>query len=98
MRRGALRLGHAPADAPAARAGVLVIAGAVWGVAQVQRDTADRAYREAAGGERMLDQETGLRGFALTRSEAFLKPFRNGVLAGAEAGSEVLTPSSPSRA
>jgi len=73
--------------------GILVIAGAVWGVSQVQRDTADRGYRESAAAERMLvamlDQETGLRGFALTRSEEFLAPFRDGLRDYAAALAEV---------
>ena len=64
-------------------AAVAVIAVAVWGVAQIQRNTASRVFAESVSGQRMLtgmlDQETGLRGFALTRREDFLDPFRRGV-------------------
>ena len=62
---------------------VLTIAGSVWLVSQAQRDAADRAYQESAAGQRMLvamlNQETGFRGFALTRREEFLAPFKNGI-------------------
>jgi CHASE3 domain sensor protein len=58
---------------------VLTIAGAVWGVSQSQRSAADRAFGESRAGQQMLtamlDQETGLRGFALAREEEFLAPF-----------------------
>jgi diguanylate cyclase (GGDEF)-like protein len=61
---------------------VLTIAGAVWGVAQTQRSAADRAFAESRAGQQMLtamlDQETGLRGFALSREEEFLEPFVRG--------------------
>jgi diguanylate cyclase (GGDEF)-like protein len=62
---------------------VLTIAGSVWLVSDVQRESADAAYAESAAGQRMfvamLSQQTGLRGFALTRREEFLEPFRLGV-------------------
>jgi len=62
---------------------VLTIAGSVWLVSQAQRSAADRAYGESAAGQRMLvamlNQETGFRGFALTRREEFLQPFKEGV-------------------
>ncbi len=55
---------------------VATIAVAVWGVFQTQRSTAERAFDESRAGEQMLtamlDQQTGLRGFALTRDEEFL--------------------------
>ena len=54
---------------------VLTIAAAVWGVSQAQRSAADRAFAESRAGHRMLaamlNQETGLRGFALSRRDAF---------------------------
>jgi diguanylate cyclase (GGDEF)-like protein len=61
---------------------VVVIAAAVWGVSHTQRSTAERVFEESAAAERMLtamlDQETGLRGFALTRERSFLEPFDSG--------------------
>jgi diguanylate cyclase (GGDEF)-like protein len=58
---------------------VLTIAGTVWGVSQSQRSAADRAFAASRAGQQMLtamlDQETGLRGFALAREEEFLAPF-----------------------
>ncbi len=61
---------------------VLTIAGAVWGVAQTQRSAADRAFAQSRAAEQMLtamlDQETGLRGFAMSREEQFLDPFVRG--------------------
>jgi diguanylate cyclase (GGDEF)-like protein len=61
---------------------VLTIASAVWGVSQTQRSAADRAFAENRAGQQMLtamlDQETGLRGFALAREADFLKPFVDG--------------------
>ena len=63
-------------------AAVLTIAAAVWGVSQVQRSAADRAFAESRAGHQMLaamlDQETGLRGFALSRRDDFLEPFLRG--------------------
>jgi diguanylate cyclase (GGDEF)-like protein len=62
---------------------VVVIAAAVWGVSHTQRSTAERVFEASAAGDRMLtamlDQETGLRGFALTRQRSFLEPFERGV-------------------
>jgi diguanylate cyclase (GGDEF)-like protein len=61
---------------------VLTIAGAVWGVSQTQRRAADRAFAESRAGEQMLtgmlNQQTGLRGFALAREEEYLEPFVRG--------------------
>ena len=61
---------------------VVVIAAAVWAVSAAQRSTAERVFEESAAAERMLtamlDQETGLRGFALTRQRTFLEPFERG--------------------
>ena len=62
---------------------VVTIAAAVWGVSQTQRTTAERALDESRAGQQMLtamlDQETGLRGFALTREEEFLDPRVHGL-------------------
>jgi diguanylate cyclase (GGDEF)-like protein len=62
---------------------VVVIAAAVWAVSATQRSTAERVFEESAAADRMLtamlDQETGLRGFALTRERSFLEPFDRGV-------------------
>ena len=64
-------------------AAVLAMAAAVWGVARVQRIADDRAFDESIAAQRMVtgmvDQETGLRGFALTREESFLGPFKRGM-------------------
>ncbi len=61
---------------------VLTIAGAVWVVSQTQRGAADRAFAQSRAAEQMLtamlDQQTGLRGFALSREEEFLEPFVRG--------------------
>jgi len=61
---------------------VLTIAGAVWGVSQTQRRAADRAFAESLAGQQMLtamlDQQTGLRGFTLSREEDYLEPFVRG--------------------
>ena len=61
---------------------VLTIAGAVWGVSQTQRSAADRSFAASRAGQQMLtamlDQETGLRGFALSGEEEFLEPFVRG--------------------
>jgi diguanylate cyclase (GGDEF)-like protein len=60
-----------------------VVALAVWIVSETQRSTAERVFEESQAATRMqvamLDQETGLRGFALTRRRAFLRPFMDGV-------------------
>jgi diguanylate cyclase (GGDEF)-like protein len=61
---------------------VLTIAGAVWGVSQTQRNAADRAFAQSRAAQQMLtamlDQQTGLRGFALSEEEEFLEPFVRG--------------------
>jgi diguanylate cyclase (GGDEF)-like protein len=60
-----------------------VVAFAVWAVSETQRSTAERAFDESRAAGRMqtamLDQETGLRGFALTRERPYLQPFIDGV-------------------
>jgi len=60
-----------------------VVALAVWIVSETQRSTAERVFDESRAAARMqtamLDQETGLRGFALTRRRSFLQPFIDGV-------------------
>ena len=61
---------------------VLVVATAVWVVSETQRATAERIFNESRAADRMLtamlDQETGLRGFTITRERAFLQPFVDG--------------------
>ena len=68
---------------------IVVIAAAVWGVAQTQRTTAEHAFDATQAGQKMLtgmlDQETGLRGFALTRRQEFLGSFTRGERAFEEA-------------
>jgi diguanylate cyclase (GGDEF)-like protein len=68
---------------------IMVIAAAVWGVSQTQRTTAEHAFDASQAGQKMLtgmlDQETGLRGFALTRRQEFLGPFTRGERAFEEA-------------
>lgn len=63
-------------------AAVLVIAGAVWTVGQVQTSADDSSTRAISGGEQMLiamlDQETGLRGFINTGQSRFLEPYQSG--------------------
>ena len=60
-----------------------VVAFAVWAVSETQRSTAERVFDESRAAGRMqtamLDQETGLRGFALTRERPYLQPFIDGV-------------------
>jgi diguanylate cyclase (GGDEF)-like protein len=62
---------------------VVVIAAAVWAVSETQRATAERIFNESRAADRMLtamlDQETGLRGFTITRERPFLQPFVEGV-------------------
>ena len=62
---------------------VVVIAAAVLAVSETQRATAERVFEESRAADQMLtamlDQETGLRGFALTRQRSFLQPFDRGV-------------------
>ncbi len=66
-------------------AAVIVIAVSVWGVSAQQRGGADRVFDETRSAEQMLaamlDQETGVRGFALTRQDTFLEPYRRGTTA-----------------
>ncbi|HYI81253.1 MAG TPA: diguanylate cyclase [Thermoleophilaceae bacterium] len=60
-----------------------VVALAVWAVSETQRSTAERVFDESRAAARMqiamLDQETGVRGFALTRQRPYLQPFIDGV-------------------
>src|SRR3954470_17456526 len=60
----------------------VIAVAAVFGAAAVQRSTAttqaDHADDARALLVAMLDQETGLRGYLLNKSEVFLEPFRKG--------------------
>src|SRR3954469_14485153 len=62
--------------------GIAVVVLAVWFTNRAQHDAATRAFEESQSGQgmltAMLDQQTGLRGFALTRREEFLDPYRRG--------------------
>ena len=53
--------------------GIAVVVCAVWFTNHAQHEAATRAFEESQRGQgmltAMLDQETGLRGFALTRRE-----------------------------
>lgn len=61
---------------------VAVIAAATWVVSETQRSAAQQVFEEGRAGNRMLtamlDQETGLRGFALSGDEEFLQPYVRG--------------------
>jgi diguanylate cyclase (GGDEF)-like protein len=61
---------------------VLAIAGGVWFSSYVQREAARRVAEQEHDSESMLtgmlDQETGLRGFLLTRRKVFLEPYVDG--------------------
>jgi diguanylate cyclase (GGDEF)-like protein len=61
---------------------VVVICGAVWEISQAQRNTAERVFEQSQAADQMLtamlDQETGLRGYAISRNEAFLEPYIRG--------------------
>jgi diguanylate cyclase (GGDEF)-like protein len=61
---------------------VVVISAAVWIVSETQRNTAERVFEESRAANRMLtamlDQETGVRGFALARRPEFLVPYTRG--------------------
>jgi len=58
---------------------IAIVAGAVWLVSATQRSAAGHAFDESRAVEGMLvaqvNQETGLRGFALTRRADFLEPY-----------------------
>ncbi|MBE2320616.1 diguanylate cyclase [Solirubrobacter sp. CPCC 204708] len=62
--------------------GIAVVVLAVWFTNRAQHEAATRAFEESQSGQgmltAMLDQQTGLRGFALTRREEFLDPYRRG--------------------
>ncbi len=61
---------------------VAVITGAVLLASSSQRSAAERVFDESRAGQRMLtamlNQETGLRGFALTGRDNFLRPYERG--------------------
>jgi diguanylate cyclase (GGDEF)-like protein len=61
---------------------VAVIAGSVWLASSNQRSAAERVFDESVAGQHMLtamlNQETGLRGFALTGRDSFLIPYERG--------------------
>jgi diguanylate cyclase (GGDEF)-like protein len=61
---------------------VLVVCAAVWGVSETQRNAAERVFAQSQAASRMLtsmlDQETGLRGYAISHDEAFLQPYVSG--------------------
>jgi diguanylate cyclase (GGDEF)-like protein len=63
-------------------AAVVVISAAVWLVSATQRNTAERVFEESRAANRMLtamlDQETGVRGFAISGKEEFLQPYIRG--------------------
>lgn len=60
----------------------VLVVGAVWGVSSYQRSTSEEASMRKDLGQRlltsMLEQETGIRGFAITRRESFLTPYIDG--------------------
>jgi diguanylate cyclase (GGDEF)-like protein len=62
--------------------GICAVCAAVWGVSETQRNTAERVFEESRAANRMLtamlDQETGLRGFAIANREEFLQPYIRG--------------------
>lgn len=62
---------------------ILGVTAAVWGVSETQRSTAERIFNETRAADgmltAMLEQETGLRGFALTHDRRFLEPFIRGL-------------------
>jgi diguanylate cyclase (GGDEF)-like protein len=61
---------------------IAVAALAVWIPATLQRRASDRIYAQTTAIQgmltSMLDQETGLRGYALTAQDVFLGPYREG--------------------
>jgi len=64
-------------------AAVVVISAAVWIVSETQRNTAERVFEESRAANRMLtamlDQETGVRGFAISKGDQeFLEPYVRG--------------------
>ena len=70
---------HPPADRPVA---VVVVAAAVGFASSTQRSASRTASEQVATAQdlltAMLDQETGVRGLAITRDESFLDPYRRG--------------------
>lgn len=63
---------------------VCVLAAAVWVQATRQYRAADAALAKGRATQQlltaMLDQQSGLRGYTLTREEAFLEPYRRGTV------------------
>jgi diguanylate cyclase (GGDEF)-like protein len=61
---------------------IAVTASAVWIASETQRSAADKAFAEATATSAlltaMLDQETGMRGFLLSRRDQFLDPYVKG--------------------
>jgi CHASE3 domain sensor protein len=61
---------------------IVIAALAVWLPAAAQRRASDRIFAETRSIQgmltAMLDQETGLRGYALTKQSVFLAPYRTG--------------------
>jgi diguanylate cyclase (GGDEF)-like protein len=61
---------------------ILVIAGSVWAVAAIQRHASEQVFDEYRAGQQMLvamlNQETGMRGYALTGRDGFLEPYERG--------------------
>ena len=61
---------------------VVAVAAVVWLVGATQRSSVATSVRQAQAAQSMLtamvDQETGLRGFALNRTDAFLESYRTG--------------------
>jgi CHASE3 domain sensor protein len=59
---------------------IVIAALAVWLPAAAQRRASDRIFAETRSIQgmltAMLDQETGLRGYALTKQSVFLAPYR----------------------
>jgi diguanylate cyclase (GGDEF)-like protein len=65
-----------------AAASILAIAGSVWLTSETQRSASESSFGHAAHAQdmltAMLDQESGARGFQLTRRDEFLGPYRSG--------------------
>ena len=61
---------------------IVAIAAAVWAVGRIESSADQSSTNSMNAGDRMLiamiDQETGLRGFMLTRAPEFLQPYRAG--------------------
>ena len=61
---------------------VVTVAAVVWAVNERQRVSVERSFRQSSAVARMLtgmlDQETAVRGYALTRRQSFLAPYASG--------------------